>query len=265
MSVHRARLRFSSCTALKVRIWRDARLVRMTSRSRRAARVSAMVNIDLGPATLLGTTMVLSGIALYQVRASRPWLSRDYDVVVSSLAILTGGILVFQGWRLDPLLLFGELLTAGTAAVFAVEALSLRARVMDQQSGDGRPPGEATEGRMPREDSRGVPLPPPRQGSFRDYAESRGAAADGFDEPRGGRRPAEWGEWPETSREPWRTAAGMDGRRREGFASGPAYPEEEAFAGRGASAPGAEEVKTCFACPFPHACTPYWVASACAP
>lgn len=31
-----------------------------------------------------------------------------------------------QGWRLDPLLLFGQLLTAGAALSFGVEALRLR-------------------------------------------------------------------------------------------------------------------------------------------
>lgn len=33
-----------------------------------------------------------------------------------------------QGWRLDPLLLFCQLLTAGTALGFALEALRLRQR-----------------------------------------------------------------------------------------------------------------------------------------
>ena len=31
-----------------------------------------------------------------------------------------------QGWRLDPILLFGQLLTAGAAMSFAVETLRLR-------------------------------------------------------------------------------------------------------------------------------------------
>ena len=31
-----------------------------------------------------------------------------------------------QGWRLDPLLLFGQLLTAGTATAFALEVFRLR-------------------------------------------------------------------------------------------------------------------------------------------
>ena len=38
-----------------------------------------------------------------------------------------------QGWRLDPLLLFCQLLTAGTALGFAVEALRLRQEVRDIQ------------------------------------------------------------------------------------------------------------------------------------
>lgn len=80
--------------------------------------------------------MVVSGLALYQIRASRPWLSRDYDVVVSSIAVLTGGILVFQGWRLDPLLLFGQLLTAATATAFAAEVLSLRNKLIERESPD---------------------------------------------------------------------------------------------------------------------------------
>jgi hypothetical protein len=41
----------------------------------------------------------------------RPNIARDYDIFFSSIAMLCGGILCFQGWRLDPLLLFGEMLT----------------------------------------------------------------------------------------------------------------------------------------------------------
>ena len=39
-----------------------------------------------------------------------------------------------QGWRLDPLLLFCQLLTAGTAVGFAVESLKLRQAVQDIQA-----------------------------------------------------------------------------------------------------------------------------------
>ncbi len=48
-----------------------------------------------------------------------------------------------QGWRLDPLLLFCQLLTAGTALGFAVESLKLRQAVRDiQASSDKVPPLE---------------------------------------------------------------------------------------------------------------------------
>lgn len=66
-------------------------------------------------------------------------MSRDSDVFFSSIGLLCGGILVFQGWRLDPLLFFGQLLTAVTAVSFAAEAVKLR----------GEAGGEAA-GRAPR-------------------------------------------------------------------------------------------------------------------
>lgn len=71
---------------------------RRTPRSIRtpAASPVAMVNVDFSPSLLLGIGMIGGGLALYQVRLSKPWISRDYDVVISSVAILTGGILIFQ-------------------------------------------------------------------------------------------------------------------------------------------------------------------------
>ena len=103
-------------------------------RSRRAPlRTLALVNVDLGPAAVLGASVMTSAIALYQVRASRPEVSRDQDVFFSSVGLLCGGILVFQGWRLDPLMLFGQLLTAGTAVAFASEAIGLRQEILDRE------------------------------------------------------------------------------------------------------------------------------------
>ena len=42
-----------------------------------------------------------------------------------------------QGWRLDPLLLFGQLMTTGAALSFGVEALRLRGQVYEAQVGAG--------------------------------------------------------------------------------------------------------------------------------
>ena len=132
--------------------WRPLGQVARVRRRRRcgAMRTLAMVNVDFSPALVLGMGFVACGLSLYQLRRIQPELSRDFDVVVSSIAIFSGGILVFQvrmcvcrpclpplpsallnpalrqGWRLDPLLLFCQLLTAGTALGFALEALRLR-------------------------------------------------------------------------------------------------------------------------------------------
>ena len=45
-------------------------------RGRGSLRVRALVNVDLGPAAVLGASVMTSAIALYQVRASRPEVSR---------------------------------------------------------------------------------------------------------------------------------------------------------------------------------------------
>lgn len=63
---------------------------------RRHTRVVALVNVEVSPALLLGVGMMGSGLALYTVRSKRPELSRDSDVFFSSIAILVGGILIFQ-------------------------------------------------------------------------------------------------------------------------------------------------------------------------
>lgn len=99
-----------------------------------------MINIDLSPASILGASLVLAGVVLYQIRASKPAISKDYDVVVSSVSVLVGGILIFQGWRLDPLLMFGQLLTAGVAVTFAAEALKLRSVITEKVRPRNSPP-----------------------------------------------------------------------------------------------------------------------------
>eukprot|EP00891_Asterochloris_glomerata_P003388 jgi/Astpho2/3388/e_gw1.00054.146.1_t len=88
-----------------------------------------MVNLDVSPAFVLGGFLIAAGACLYQIRSSKPYISKDVDVVIGSVAIFSGGILVFQGWRLDPILLFGQLLVVGAAVTFAVEAIRLRSIV----------------------------------------------------------------------------------------------------------------------------------------
>lgn len=53
-------------------------------------------------------------------------LSQYYDSFFSSIGLLCGGILIFQGWRLDPILLLSQILLSGTTIFFITESLYLR-------------------------------------------------------------------------------------------------------------------------------------------
>lgn len=53
-------------------------------------------------------------------------LSQYYDFFFSSIGLLCGGILFFQGWRLDPILLLSQILLSGTTIFFIVENIYLR-------------------------------------------------------------------------------------------------------------------------------------------
>ena len=142
----------------------------------------ALVNVDFGPGTVLGLLLIGSGVALYQVRTVRPEVSRDYDVFFSSLGLLCGGILVFQGWRLDPLLFFGQLMTAGTAISFAVEAVRLRSEVEQVREDAAGPPGgrprSRRAGRAGAGDAPSRPgLPSSEEGSSQYFGDAVGGAA----------------------------------------------------------------------------------------
>ncbi|HEY9907964.1 MAG TPA: Ycf66 family protein [Thermosynechococcaceae cyanobacterium] len=92
----------------------------------------AQVNIGSPVTTILGLALASSGVALYALRSLRPRLARDYDIFFSAVALLCGCILIFQGWRLDPILLFGQVLLTGTAVFFAVEGIRLRGITTEQ-------------------------------------------------------------------------------------------------------------------------------------
>nr|YP_009988678.1 hypothetical protein JR099_pgp018 [Myuroclada maximowiczii]QNM39990.1 hypothetical protein [Myuroclada maximowiczii] len=85
-----------------------------------------MIHIELGPSTIVGIGLIIVGILLYALRIRELNVSRDYDSFFSSIGLLCGGILIFQGWRLDPILLLSQILLSGTAIFFIAESLYLR-------------------------------------------------------------------------------------------------------------------------------------------
>ncbi|MEM9137889.1 MAG: Ycf66 family protein [Cyanobacteria bacterium P01_F01_bin.42] len=99
------------------------------------------MTFQFGAAGILGLCLAGAGAGLYLLRSTRPELARDYDIFFSAIALLCGGILFFNGWRLDPILMFGQVLMAGSAVFFAFDSIRLRSITTDQaKRGGGRQP-----------------------------------------------------------------------------------------------------------------------------
>lgn len=92
----------------------------------------AQVNFGGGTHTLLGILLAVAGAALYFLRSVRPELSRDHDIFFAAIGLACGIILITQGWRLDPILEFGQVLLIGSTVFFAVESIRLRGIATEQ-------------------------------------------------------------------------------------------------------------------------------------
>jgi len=91
-----------------------------------------VVNASLNWASIVGIVLAVCGGGLYFLRSFKPALARDYDVFFAAIGLLCGGILFFQGRRLDPILQLGQFLLAGTTVFFAYESVRLRGVATDQ-------------------------------------------------------------------------------------------------------------------------------------
>ncbi|WP_320675704.1 Ycf66 family protein [Prochlorococcus sp. MIT 1300] len=91
-----------------------------------------MINASLNWASIYGIALMVCGAGLYFMRSFKPALARDYDVFFSAIGLLCGGILLVQGWRLDPILQFGNFLLTGTVIFFGYESVRLRGVATDQ-------------------------------------------------------------------------------------------------------------------------------------
>ena len=131
-----------------------------------------LVNASLNWASIVGIVLAVGGAFLYFMRNFKPALARDYDVFFAAIGLLCGGILFFQGWRLDPILQFGQFLLAATTVFFAYESVRLRGVTTEQAR------------RSSYFDDEEEPAPfPPRGGMS-----GRNWEGESFDEPEGFRR-----------------------------------------------------------------------------
>lgn len=69
-----------------------------------------MINIIIEPTLLLGGIFAFLMIGFYSLRFIKPKLSTDWDIFISTLGLVYSCIIIIHGWRLDPILLFSQVL-----------------------------------------------------------------------------------------------------------------------------------------------------------
>ena len=85
-----------------------------------------MINIGFGPNILLGFILVAGVMLLYLLRVVKPELARDEDIFFTTIGLLYSCILIVHGWRLDPILLFSQVLIITSLLVAGWENIRLR-------------------------------------------------------------------------------------------------------------------------------------------
>jgi len=63
---------------------------------------------------------------LYLLRVVKPELARDEDIFFTTIGLLYSCILIVHGWRLDPILLFSQVLIITSLLVAGWENIRLR-------------------------------------------------------------------------------------------------------------------------------------------
>ena len=85
-----------------------------------------MINIGFGPNIILGFILGLGVTLLYLLRIVKPEIARDEDIFFATIGLLYSCILMVHGWRLDPILLFSQVLIIITVLVAGWENIRLR-------------------------------------------------------------------------------------------------------------------------------------------
>ena len=81
-----------------------------------------MVNASLNLASIVGLALILAGFVPFFKKS----ISTKYDALLVPIFWLCGSILFFQGWRLDPILQFGQFLLACIVFFVCYENIKLR-------------------------------------------------------------------------------------------------------------------------------------------
>ena len=85
-----------------------------------------MINFSFGPSIFLGIIVNFAALILYFLRNVKPEVARDEDIFFVTIGFLYSCILMVHGWRLDPILLFSQVLIILIALVAGWENIRLR-------------------------------------------------------------------------------------------------------------------------------------------
>ncbi len=107
------------------------------------------------PTVFIGALILIASAALFGVRFLQPRIAREYDVIISIIGLIYGVILVWEGWRLIPLLFFGQVLLITTCGFFAFETLRLRYQLAEKARQAGGPVGRTSTRRGSSSSMRG--------------------------------------------------------------------------------------------------------------
>jgi hypothetical protein len=88
-----------------------------------------MINVSFGLNIFLSILVSVGVLILYSLRNVKPEIARDEDIFFSTMGLLYSCILMVHGWRLDPILLFSQVLISITALVAGWENIRLRGLV----------------------------------------------------------------------------------------------------------------------------------------
>jgi hypothetical protein len=69
-----------------------------------------MINIIFESSLLLGGIFTIFMLLFYSLRFFNKNLTTDWDIFIITLGLVYSSIIVIHGWRLDPILLFSQIL-----------------------------------------------------------------------------------------------------------------------------------------------------------
>jgi len=85
-----------------------------------------MINFSFGPNIFLGIIVSFGVLILYFLRNVKPEVARDEDIFFATIGFIYSCILMIHGWRLDPILLFSQVLSIISLLVAGWENIRLR-------------------------------------------------------------------------------------------------------------------------------------------